>query len=283
MKRKPRVSTVLFLLLLLVGLGVLLYPTASDLLYRWQAKREVAQYNQVLEGQGIDYSDLWEAAEAYNRELLDKPNQLTVTPEEADRVAGLLNPLGNGMMGYIRIPKIHVELPIYQGTKEQELQAGAGYWLGSSLPTGAPAPTASSPPTTDWSRPRCSPTWTSWRWGDRFTVSILDRDMTYEVDKIQTTLPDNIEPLYITEGMDYVTLYTCVPYGVNTHRLLVRGHRVTEEAETQAGSRLRRLALLGCWAQWFCFSYLCCFPSGSGAGIEKKAGCHACRGRRRSG
>ena len=99
MKRKPRVSTVLFLLLLLVGLGVLLYPTASDLLYRWQAKREVAQYNQVLEGQGIDYSDLWEAAEAYNRELLDKPNQLTVTPEEADRVTGLLNPLGNGMMG----------------------------------------------------------------------------------------------------------------------------------------------------------------------------------------
>ena len=236
MKRNPRVSTVLFLLLLLVGLGVLLYPTASDLLYRWQAKREVAQYNQVLEGQGIDYSDLWEAAEAYNRELLDKPNQLTVTPEEADRVAGLLNPLGNGMMGYIRIPKIHVELPIYQGTKEQELQAGAGYWLGSSLPTGGPSTHCVLTAHNGLVKAKMFTDLDQLEVGDRFTVSILDRDMTYEVDKIQTTLPDNIEPLYITEGMDYVTLYTCVPYGVNTHRLLVRGHRVTEEAETQAGA-----------------------------------------------
>lgn len=235
-KKRPKIVTILAILLLLVGLGIMLYPTFSDLYYRWTAQQQISQYNHVAEATQADYSELWAAAEEYNRQLAQRGSSITVTEEEKAQIEQLLNPLGNGMMGYIDIPKISVHLPIYQDTEESALQAGAGFWLGTSLPTGGPSTHCVLTAHNGLVKAKMFTDLDQLEVGDRFTVSILDRDMTYEVDKIQTTLPDNIEPLYITEGMDYVTLYTCVPYGVNTHRLLVRGHRVTEEAETQAGA-----------------------------------------------
>src|SRR5699024_8127228 len=116
---------------------VVLYPTASDLFYRWQAEQEIEQYNQVTKAAPEDYSELWDAAEAYNRQIAEQGTTIFgSSTQEEDECFQLLNPLGTGSMRYIDIPAIVVYLPIYQGTGERALQSGAGYWLGTSLPTG---------------------------------------------------------------------------------------------------------------------------------------------------
>ena len=141
---------------------------------------------------------------------------------------GLLNPLGNGMMGYVNIPKIDVALPVYQGTDEKELQSGAGWWIGSSLPTGGESTHCIITAHTGLSKAKLFTDIDQLEVGDRFSLTILDRTLVYEVDQILVTEPTDFEPLYIVEGKDYATLYTCTPYGVNTHRLLVRGVRVDD-------------------------------------------------------
>lgn len=232
MKRKPEVTTVLFVLLLLVGLGVLFYPTLSDLYTKWQLQKEIGRYNQVAEAKKTDYSDLWAAAEEYNRYLAGKESQFTVDDEEREYVSTLLNPLGNSMMGYIDIPKISVHIPVYQGTEEQELQSGAGWWIGSSLPAGGESTHCIITAHTGIVKAKLFTDLDQLEVGDRFTLSVLDRELTYEVDQILVTEPSDLSELYIVDGKDYVTLYTCTPYGINTHRLLVRGVRVeTEETE----------------------------------------------------
>lgn len=208
-----------------IGLGVMFYPTACDWHTRWQLSKEIGQYNEKTEGEAEDYSALWEAAEEYNRFLLEKESQFWVTDEEKERVAALLNPLGNGMMGRIEIPKININLPIYQGTDEQELQSGAGYWIGSSLPTGGESAHCVITAHTGLVKAKLFTDIDQLEEGDLFFLHILDRDMAYEVDQILITEPDEMEELYVVQGQDYVTLYTCYPYGVNTQRLLVRGKR----------------------------------------------------------
>ena len=247
MKHKPRISTVVFILLLLIGLGVLLYPTICDQYTRWQLKKEIGQYNQVPEAQKEDYTPLWEAAEAYNQELATRSNQFSVSEEDRDLVATLLNPLGNGMMGYISIPKIDVNLPIYQGREEKALQSGAGWWVATSLPTGGESTHCVITAHTGLVKAKMFTDVDQLEIGDMLTLSILDRVLTYEVDQVQITEPDNFEPLLIEKGQDYVTLYTCYPYGVNTQRLLVRGHRIetpsTANTETMARWKIALIAL----------------------------------------
>ena len=138
------------------------------------------------------------------------------------------------MMGYIDIPKISVHLPIYQDTEESALQAGAGFWLGTSLPTGGPSTHCVLTAHNGLVRAKMFTDLDQLEIGDTFSLTILDRVLTYEVDQILVTEPEDISPLQIVEGEDYVTLYTCTPYGVNTHRLLVRGHRIPtpEDEET---------------------------------------------------
>ena len=236
-KQKSRKGTVLAVLLLIIGLGVMLFPTMSDLYYRWEAGREIAQYNQVTaQATAEDYSELWAAAEDYNRQLAARATDpTTASPELAADISQYLNPLGNGMMGYIDIPKINVHLPIYQGTEERALQAGAGYWLGTSLPTGGASTHCVLTAHNGLVKARMFTDLDQLAVGDTFTLTVLDRVLTYEVDQILTTLPQELEPLRIVEGQDYVTLYTCTPYGVNTHRLLVRGHRIpTPESQQDA-------------------------------------------------
>ncbi|MCD8384481.1 MAG: class C sortase [Clostridiales bacterium] len=245
-KRSP-VLTVFSVLLVLVGLGVLLYPAASDAWYRWQASQEIARYNQVEDGSGTDYSSLWAAAEEYNRQLAE--DSLSVDTS-ADFVSQLLNPLGTGMMGYLSIPAIDVYLPIYQGTDETALQSGVGYWLGTSLPTGGESTHCVLTAHTGLSKAKMFDDLDELEIGDTFTLIILDRTLTYEVDQILVTEPEDLSALQIVDGEDYVTLYTCTPYGVNTHRLLVRGHRVeTPEEETapdgETGGTVSPLLLAG--------------------------------------
>ncbi len=228
MKKKP-VRFNFAILLFVVGLGILLYPTLSDVYYQWQYEREIAQWEANREEE--DYSELWDAAQAYNRELAETPQRLELSEEEAARVSTLLNPLGNGMMGYIDIPKIDVHLPIYQGTEEKVLQSGSGWWLGTSLPTGGESTHCVITAHNGLVKAKLFTDLNQLVLGDQFSLSILDRVMTYEVDQILTTVPEDFDPLYIVPGEDYVTLYTCTPYGVNTHRLLVRGHRIEPAAE----------------------------------------------------
>ena len=130
---KSRLITLLVFLLAVVGLGLLLYPALSDRYFNWQAQNEIHAYYEYLD---VDCGELFAQAEAYNQALAQKEDQFELTGEERDHIATLLNPLGTGMMGYIQIPKIDVRLPIYQGTSESALQAGAGWWVGTSLPTG---------------------------------------------------------------------------------------------------------------------------------------------------
>lgn len=233
-KKRPKIVTILAILLLLVGLGIMLYPTFSDLYYHWTAQQQISQYNHVAEATQADYSELWAAAEEYNRQLAQRGSSITVTEEEKAQIEQLLNPLGNGMMGYIDIPKISVHLPIYQDTEESALQAGAGFWLGTSLPTGGPSTHCVLTAHNGLVRAKMFTDLDQLEIGDTFSLSILDRVLTYEVDQILVTEPEDISPLQIVEGEDYVTLYTCTPYGVNTHRLLVRGHRIPtpEDEET---------------------------------------------------
>lgn len=233
-KKQPKIVTILAILLLLIGLGIMLYPTFSDLYYRWTAQQQISQYNHVAEATQADYSELWAAAEEYNRQLAQRGSSITVSEEEQALIEQLLNPLGNGMMGYIDIPKISVHLPIYQDTEESALQAGAGFWLGTSLPTGGPSTHCVLTAHNGLVRAKMFTDLDQLEIGDTFSLSILDRVLTYEVDQILVTEPEDISPLQIVEGEDYVTLYTCTPYGVNTHRLLVRGHRIPnpEEEET---------------------------------------------------
>lgn len=231
MKRRPRLITILIILLFLIGLDVLLYPTASDLYYRWQAKQEIEAYNeaagQIAEASGEDYSELWEAAEAYNQQLAQQGNaMLDVSEEEEAEVFNLLNPLGTGMMGSIEIPAIQVNIPIFQGTGEKALQSGAGFWLGTSLPTGGPSTHCVLTAHNGLVKAKMFTDLDKLQVGDQFTLHILDRDLTYQVDQILVTEPEDTSALQIVEGKDYVTLYTCTPYGINTHRLLVRGVRV---------------------------------------------------------
>ena len=234
MKKKPRITTILIILLFLVGLGVLFYPTASDLYYRWQAKQEIEAYNeaagQIAEASGKDYSELWEAAEAYNRQLAQRGNaMMDVSEEEEGEIFNLLNPLGTGMMGSIEIPAIQVNIPIFQGT---------------GLPTGGPSTHCVITAHNGLVKAKMFTDLDKLQIGDEFTLHILDRDLTYQVDQILVTEPEDTSQLQIVEGKDYVTLYTCTPYGVNTHRLLVRGVRVKGDGSSN-GTDWNTLILSG--------------------------------------
>lgn len=234
-KKKFNPWTLIFIILFVGGLGVLLYPTMCDWYYKLTAQKEVKQYERVLESKEKDFSELWKAAEEYNKGLLTRPCALTSAKEEAEKVKDLLNPLGNGMMGYITIPTINVKLPVYQGTEEKELQSGAGYWLGSSLPTGGKGTHCIITAHTGLVKAKMFTDVDKLVKGDTFTLSILDRELTYEVDSILVTKPEEMEALLIDPNEDYVTLYTCTPYGINTHRLLVRGHRIENEEPPVSG------------------------------------------------
>ncbi|MCD7775914.1 MAG: class C sortase [Firmicutes bacterium] len=236
-KKRARLSTVIVILLAIAGICVMLYPTASDMVFRWQASREIAQYNAVSEGSDVDYSEMWAAAEEYNRQLAENGTfSASVSADEADYISQLLNPLGTGMMGYIDIPAINVHIPIYQGTDEAALQAGAGFWLGTSLPTGGAGTHCVLTAHNGLTKAKMFTDIDQLEIGDTFTITVLDRTLTYEVDQILVVEPDDFSAMTIIEGEDHVTLYTCTPYGVNTHRLLVRGTRVESTTDTTSGA-----------------------------------------------
>lgn len=237
MKRRW-LANIIFGLIFLTGVGILLYPTMRNRYSVWQAKQQIRHYQaEIAAAVGPNYREQWEAAEAYNRRLAEQGNATLYGEGQTEEYESLLDVDGTGMMGYIDIPAIQVNLPIYHGIEERALQAGAGHWQGTSLPTGGEGTHCVLTAHTGLVKAKMFTDLDQMEEGDTFTVSVLDRVMTYEVDQIQITNPEDMDALRIEPGKDLVTLYTCYPYGVNTHRLLVRGHRIETPAVETGGNQ----------------------------------------------
>lgn len=231
---KKHLSTILLVLILVLGVGIMLYPTASDYWNSFHQSRAIASYAEsVARISAEDYERMWLEAGAYNKKLLEKANPFVVAEEDWEEYASLLDAAGNGIMGYIEIPKINCALPIYHGTDESVLQIAVGHIQGSSLPVGGTSTHTVLSGHRGLPSARLFTDLDQMDEGDKFLLRILDETLTYQVDQIRRVLPNELDDLAISEGRDFCTLVTCTPYGVNTHRLLVRGKRVenTEEAK----------------------------------------------------
>lgn len=227
---KKHLSTIFLVLILLIGLSLILYPTFADWWNSFHQSRAIAVYDQALDSLSEeDYTHLFEDAMEYNRKLSQIKFPLMYF-DEVDGYFDLLNVTGNGVMGYIDIPKIGVELPVYHGTSEGVLQVAVGHVQGTSLPTGGEGTHCVLSAHRGLPSARLFTDLDKMEVGDVFTLSVVDRILTYQVDQILIVLPTEVEPLYTAEGEDYCTLVTCTPYGINSHRMLVRGTRI-ENAE----------------------------------------------------
>ena len=232
MRRK--ISTILFGLLFLIGFGILAYPTVSNQWNTYRQSRLISSYDQVVsQMQEEDFDQVWEEARAYNAGF--EQNSILGDVFGID----VLNVGGDGIMGYLTIPKINIKLAIYHGTDSDVLQTGVGHLNGTKLPVGGEGnhtvlsahrglPSAKLFTDIDQLEEK-----------DRFYLHILDEDMAYEVDRILPMVDKDDydaleEALKVEPGQDYVTLFTCTPYGVNSHRLLVRGHRVPYDGELES-------------------------------------------------
>lgn len=233
-KRKMTIKDIIRLLVLVVAFAVLLYPTVSSYVNEKNGSKVVSNYDaESVRLSNAEKEKMLEDARAYNKEMLSNIDLIDPFSQGEtsidERYESLLNIDGSGMMGYIRIPKIKVEIPIYHGTSESVLQAGVGHFWGTSLPVGGESTH------TVLTGHRGLPTKTLFTnmdklvEGDVFYIKVLDETLAYKVDQILTVLPEETEALSIVPGKDYATLVTCTPYAINTHRLLVRGHRIPYE------------------------------------------------------
>ena len=223
---KKNRSNIILILIFLVGLSVMLYPTVSDYVNQRHQSRALASYDETVnEMSDADYTAYFEAADAYNQRLAATPNSF-FTPEQVSGYDETLDVSGTGIMGYITIPRIGVELPVYHGTSDGVLQAAAGHLEGSSLPVGGAGTHAVISAHRGLPSAKLFTNLDQLEVGDTFTITVLDRVLTYEVDQISIVLPTETDNLKVVDGKDYVTLMTCTPYGINSHRLLVRGRRI---------------------------------------------------------
>jgi len=224
---KKHLSNIILILVFLAGLSLLLYPTFSDYWNSFHQSQAIASYAESIQAIDDDhYERLLNEAYAYNRELAQEPLSLMVSEPRMAVYNSVLDITGTGIMGYIEIPTIKCSLPIYHGTDDSVLQIAIGHIPGTSLPVGGESthcvlsghrglPSARLFTDIDKLGP-----------GDTFMIRTLNETLTYEVEKVSIVLPAEVEGLRIVEGEDLCTLVTCTPYGVNSHRLLVTGHRV---------------------------------------------------------
>ena len=220
-------TTILLVLILLTGVSLLLYPTVSDYWNSFHQSQAIASYVEaVAEIDNTDYEKMWQEAVAYNEKLKDNSGRWTPTDEELEEYERLLNVSDTGIMGYIEIPKINVSLPIYHGTDEAILQIAIGHIPGSSLPVGGKGTHCVVSGHRGLPSAKLFTDLDQLEEGDLFMMRILDETLTYEVDQVRIVEPEELSDLEIDEDKDLCTLVTCTPYGINSHRLLVRGHRV---------------------------------------------------------
>lgn len=231
---RKHASTMILILILVVGLSLMLYPSFSNWWNEAHQSRAIAAYSQEVSKLDENrYDELWQQARKYNRSLVGRENAYLLDDSQKAEYERLLDVSGMGIMGYIEIPSLKVSLPIYHGTEESVLQVAVGHLEWTSLPVGGKSTHCvlsghrglpSAKLFTDLDRLVV---------GDRFRLGVLDQVLTYEVDQILIVEPQDTEALLIEEGKDLCTLVTCTPYGINTHRLLVRGHRVETEKDAK--------------------------------------------------
>ena len=224
---RSRLTYLILIIVFIVGLSLLLYPPLSEYWNSFRQSRAIAEYAESLAAlDAAEKAALIDAAEEYNKWLLGRQTGFALTQEQKEAYNKLLNVSSNGVMGYIDIPTIGVSLPIYHGTEEKVLQIAIGHLEWSSMPVGGPSTHSVMSGHRGLPSAKLFTDLDELIVGDRFMVSVLNDIYTYEVDKILIVEPDQTEELGIVAGEDYCTLFTCTPYGINSHRLLVRGHRV---------------------------------------------------------
>ena len=241
-KKRSRWIDFLLVLILVVGLAIVAYPSFSDYWNSFHQSRAIASYAEsVATLDNEQYEEMWTKALLYNGYLTEKTNQWAVEPEETEVYNTLLNVGGTGNMGFISIPRINVNLPVYHGTEESVLQTSVGHIEGTSLPVGSTHTSEEDFSEVGFashcviSGHRGLPSaklfsdLDKMEIGDVFTFNVLDQTLTYEVDAINVVEPNDVSLIGLVPDQDLCTLVTCTPYGINTHRLLVRGHRIENE------------------------------------------------------
>jgi len=238
----------LLILLFLAGLSLVLYPIVSNFWNQKHSSYAVASYQENVSAlEESDYSRIWQAAADFNTRLRQRTNPYDLPDDMMAEYPMQLNLSGDGIMGYVEIPLISVMLPICHGTSDSVLQTGLGHLEWTSLPVGGEGSHCVLSGHRGLPSAKLLTNLDSLAEGDVFMLHVLGETLTYEIDQILIVLPTDIQSLGITEGEDYCTLVTCTPYGVNTHRLLVRGHRVDTVAERERlrlGSDARQIETL---------------------------------------
>lgn len=224
---KKNLSTVILLFIGLVGAGLIAYPSFSNWWNSFHQSRAVASYMETVTNLSTEeYENMILRAEEYNARITESGIRWNMTEEEEKEYNSELNISESGIMGYVDIPKVNIKLPIYHGTDEAILQVAVGHLSGTSLPVGGKGTHCVISGHRGLPSARLFTDIDKLIEGDTFTMTVLNRTVTYEVDQIRIVEPTDLSDLQIDKNKDYCTLVTCTPYGINTHRLLVRGHRV---------------------------------------------------------
>ena len=228
---KKRLMTVFIALVFLTGLGITLYPVVSNYINEKNQSKIVAAYSEKSAGmEAGESAEIFKAADAYNQELREAGKAAFFKPSLVSHYDETLDISGTGIMGYIEIPRLKLTLPVYHGTEPGVLQVAAGHLEGSSLPVGGRGTHAVVSAHRGLPSAKLFTDLDQMEVGDTFTFTVLDRHLRYKVDQIITVLPDETESLMIDPSEDYFSLMTCTPYGINTHRLIIRGSRTEDEA-----------------------------------------------------
>lgn len=234
-RRRIGLSSIALAVVFLVGLGLLLYPTVSNW---WNSRRQsqaIVEYTEQTSAMDEAHvAELLEAARQYNAGLAADEGRFTPTPADTTEYENLLDVSDTGIMGYLEIPKLDVSTPIYHGTDASVLQSGAGHLEGSSLPVGGKGTHTVLSGHRGLPSSKLFTDLDDMEQGDVFMIHVLDQTLTYQVDQIVTVDPYDMDDLAIDPDQDYCTLVTCTPYGINTQRLLVRGHRIPNRTAAQA-------------------------------------------------
>lgn len=227
---KKNISSIILVLVFFVGLSVMLYPSVSDYINSKHQSRAIAAYNEMLASMTEeDYTKIFNEAYEYNAKLF-KTDRSFYAPDQVEGYWDSLNVSGTGIMGYITIDKIGVELPIYHGTGDEVLNVAVGHLYGTSLPVGGENTHCVLSAHRGLPSAKLFTNLDKLDEGDTFTITVLNKVLTYRIEQILVVVPSDVSALQTVAGKDYCTLLTCTPYGINSHRLLVRGTRI-ETAE----------------------------------------------------
>ena len=230
---KKHLFTVIIVCVFLLGLSLLLYPTVSDWWNTFHQSRAVASYIEKVSTMEDDmYGNILNQAREYNSTVADKGVKFRLSDDELKKYESVLNITDSGIMGYVEIPKINCKLPIYHGIDDSVLQVAIGHIAGTSLPVGGESSHCVISGHRGLPSARLFTDIDKLNQGDTFAIHVLDETLYYEVDQIRIVKPEQTENIRITKGEDYCTLVTCTPYGVNSHRLLVRGHRLQNQKDS---------------------------------------------------